>query len=290
MAAVAVTLSCACEQCGAVTVSSLRGPPRRFCSGACKQKAHRSREEPVGLLSRDGHCSAPECERRICAKGLCTKHYFRQRFGVPFVFQCAQCGANTENRKYCSHRCRGLASERKRTGFVPPTEQKACAECGAQFLPAENRHIFCSKDCGNKVRWRKSTALRRARLRAAVRVCFDPRAVFERDNWKCYICGCETPKSLRGSTDPFAPELDHIVPLAAGGEHTPGNTACACRRCNSTKGSKIRTPEGWAPAALRPARLRKGAEVPARDKALPPPKGVRPLYRPFDVSRHRATI
>jgi 5-methylcytosine-specific restriction endonuclease McrA len=29
--------------------------------------------------------------------------------------------------------------------------------------------------------------------------------------------------------------LDHIVPLAAGGEHVPENLAVACRPCNASK-------------------------------------------------------
>jgi len=35
-----------------------------------------------------------------------------------------------------------------------------------------------------------------------------------------------------------APELDHIVPIAAGGSHTYSNVACACKKCNIKKSSK----------------------------------------------------
>lgn len=34
-------------------------------------------------------------------------------------------------------------------------------------------------------------------------------------------------------------ELDHIIPLARGGEHRPGNFALSCRRCNRSKGAKL---------------------------------------------------
>jgi 5-methylcytosine-specific restriction endonuclease McrA len=34
-------------------------------------------------------------------------------------------------------------------------------------------------------------------------------------------------------------EIDHIVPLARGGTHTPENLAPACRSCNRSKGAKL---------------------------------------------------
>jgi 5-methylcytosine-specific restriction endonuclease McrA len=40
-----------------------------------------------------------------------------------------------------------------------------------------------------------------------------------------------------------APELDHIIPLSAGGAHTLDNVACAHRSCNLEKGDTL--PAGW---------------------------------------------
>jgi hypothetical protein len=65
----------------------------------------------------------------------------------------------------------------------------------------------------------------------------DPIAVFNRDKWKCHLCGVKTPRALRGSYEDTAPELDHILPLALGGSHTWGNVACSCRKCNGRKGA-----------------------------------------------------
>lgn len=62
--------------------------------------------------------------------------------------------------------------------------------------------------------------------------------VLERDGWKCHLCGIATPKKLRGTFEPNAPELDHIVTIAEGGAHTYSNVACACRSCNLKKGGK----------------------------------------------------
>jgi 5-methylcytosine-specific restriction endonuclease McrA len=35
--------------------------------------------------------------------------------------------------------------------------------------------------------------------------------------------------------DPLSPSLDHVVPLARGGEHTYGNVRTACLGCNVRK-------------------------------------------------------
>lgn len=80
--------------------------------------------------------------------------------------------------------------------------------------------------------------IRRHRQIAATIETFDPFEVFDRDGWCCHLCGCKTPKRLRGTYEDNAPELDHLEPLATGGEHSRRNTACSCRKCNNMKGAK----------------------------------------------------
>jgi len=48
---------------------------------------------------------------------------------------------------------------------------------------------------------------------------------------RCYLCGEFAPKGHR--------HVDHIVPLARGGEHRPSNLAVACDHCNCRKGAKL---------------------------------------------------
>jgi hypothetical protein len=59
--------------------------------------------------------------------------------------------------------------------------------------------------------------------------------VFNRDGWRCHLCGITTFEAKRGTFHPRAPELDHLVPISRGGAHAYANVACACRRCNRTK-------------------------------------------------------
>jgi 5-methylcytosine-specific restriction endonuclease McrA len=126
-----------------------------------------------------------------------------------------------------------------------PVIVKNCPTCGG-FVPP-NRLKYCSKTCSrhaykdtaiykaHKKAWRlKRKAMDRG---ATVSDNFNPFKVFDRDGWKCQICGTKTPKSLRGTYKPNAPELDHILPIGKGGEHSYCNTQCACRRCNGAKSS-----------------------------------------------------
>jgi 5-methylcytosine-specific restriction endonuclease McrA len=69
---------------------------------------------------------------------------------------------------------------------------------------------------------------RRARLRAATRVeKIDRLSVYERDGGRCHVCGKKVPKAKF--------ELDHLTPLAKGGEHTYENVRVAHRSCNARR-------------------------------------------------------
>lgn len=134
-------------------------------------------------------------------------------------------------------RCRGCGRRAlKHKQYCPPCrvawhEAKAAARKQSEaYREAQRRSPSRRADKARR------KALQRGKIDGAER--FDPLEVLARDGWRCHICGVSTPKRLRGSYDDRAPELDHIVPLAAGGKHTRQNTACACRRCNREKGQR----------------------------------------------------
>lgn len=66
----------------------------------------------------------------------------------------------------------------------------------------------------------------------------DRGAVIERDASTCYLCGHPVEESNI--------EIDHVVPLARGGEHTYANLRVACQRCNRRKGTKLVAELPWA--------------------------------------------
>lgn len=131
--------------------------------------------------------------------------------------------------------------------------QGRCRHCERLYVRKQRFQHHCGSACRSAAslsaakRYKASDMCRAARRRgkskrrAMVRGCayepIDPIKVFERDKWRCHLCGVKTPRHLRGSTDDRAPELEHIVSLADGGSHTWGNVACSCRKCNGAKGS-----------------------------------------------------
>lgn len=72
---------------------------------------------------------------------------------------------------------------------------------------------------------------RRARQRGAPRVeKIDRAAIIARDQSICHLCGLVVP--------PEEMSLDHLIPLARGGSHTPDNLAVAHLLCNKKRGTK----------------------------------------------------
>jgi len=124
--------------------------------------------------------------------------------------------------------------------FIP--KKVVCKECGVEFWTeyGNKRRVFCSDECARRNQKRKTKATRRARKKGLGYESFDPLDVFKRDKWTCQMCGAKTPKKYRGTCDDRAPELDHIIPLALGGEHSMRNTQCLCRKCNGDKGATAR--------------------------------------------------
>lgn len=103
-----------------------------------------------------------------------------------------------------------------------------CAVCGVPWVYYEKRaqSPYCA-DCAATRRKRPGSW--RAKQLGARTEPIIPRRVFERDGFRCQICGRKT----RGVVPQLrAPTVDHIVPLSKGGSHTYDNLQCACYRCN----------------------------------------------------------
>jgi 5-methylcytosine-specific restriction endonuclease McrA len=75
---------------------------------------------------------------------------------------------------------------------------------------------------------------RRARLLAVFVEPVDHLSVYERDGWTCQLC--------HKLMTPATASLDHIIPLAVGGEHSYSNVQAAHRRCNARKQDRLEMP------------------------------------------------
>lgn len=203
-----------CEHCRKPYIRKRRnhGEGLKYCSQQCAGAAKKSRPPSFSVVhqSKCGVCGKEWIGRRkqaICSDG-CRKEIRRTQSAVALFREAVQ----------------------KR-----PTAS-ACLECGVAFTPIKFVDSpFCCPEHSKAYYRRIVKALRKARLLGSRYEDVDPIKVFERDGWRCRACGCDAPRRLRGSLDDNAPELDHVVPLAAGGEHTYDNTQCLCRLCNQLK-------------------------------------------------------
>lgn len=157
--------------------------------------------------------------------------------------KCKQCGDRFDaktKRGHCSSECAKVKHHEKLENNYNAVSF-SCKECGQAVKTSyrDRRTIYCSVACSKRYRRRISRKMERARLRKVKVETVDPIKVFDRDAWKCQICGIKTPRLKRGTINSNAPELDHIVPLSVGGEHSYRNTQCACRSCNAAKGNNV---------------------------------------------------
>jgi 5-methylcytosine-specific restriction endonuclease McrA len=193
--------------------------------------------EKCGVLISRGGPRGAKFTVPIC-RG-CRERARGQQRAHPRI-SCAGCGVRFGDgtkvrQKWCSP-CK-KAIEASRYQKSPPLA-KPCKWCGKQFKP-KNHHptFYCSTKCRQSPHWSKKDAARR--MRGGKRITgVTINDIFTRDKWKCCFCGVRTPRELRGSQMPNSPELDHILPLSTGGDHSKVNLQLLCRRCNLRKGNK----------------------------------------------------
>ena len=119
----------------------------------------------------------------------------------------------------------------------PKTEQ-TCKQCGDGFMGYEG-DAYCADVCRRRAKQNRK-AKKRAEKTGVYYEPVDSMKVFKRDGWRCQLCKKKLNPKHKGMMRDDAPELDHIIPWAQGGEHSYRNTQCACRKCNEDKGAAER--------------------------------------------------
>lgn len=116
-------------------------------------------------------------------------------------------------------------------------QDQPCVGCGT--VMSLHRHNLRRLRCdacllGER---RRNKDKRRAMKRAAYRADVRPSLIYERDGYRCKLCGKRL--NMKAAVPhPMAPTIDHIVPLAQGGTHEPANAQAAHFLCNSIKGDR----------------------------------------------------
>ena len=252
-----------CLECGAPL------PPRRhrFCCDQCKQrnKDHRraDRRHLRYLSCGYGTRTCEMCgldyvatyaDQRTCGR-LCGALLRRMNEGLPLfsprlhgqcssivISACPACGdlftthGSGVNREYCK------ACERtQHLGGTWLRGVKVCSDCGVPIPVYKGSGNYCAECVRRRLRdWVRARGgnshAHRARFFGVPYESIDRVRVFERDHWRCHICGR---KVLRPGSFPHprTPSIDCLVPLSV--EGSPGyvytNVACACLLCNALK-------------------------------------------------------
>jgi len=238
-----------CKNCGKErSLGGYVGVIPKFCSKKCQNEFWKKDTD----YHDNGHLP------------YCTV-YFRQckHCGAPFVGRSKLVLWCCDDCKKEIHRSRGLEKYQltKDVGLQKRIELKKlkppcqCSVCGVLFSPLYGHRIrsFCSDECekfkkrerlkGLKESKRQpgarhaQNARRRMRLRKAKIENFNPIEIFERDKWKCGLCGKKVNKELKFPHLKSA-TLDHIIPLSKYGTHSRANVQLAHFDCNSKKGTQ----------------------------------------------------
>lgn len=211
-----------CSECGEVAKPSRRG----FC-GKCYKRWKRS----------EGYaCLVRQCQAGAVAHGLCNAHYKKQRkYGDPLASSprqsCAWQGCDKK-----------VVISRSVSGLCELHAMYQWKRDNPDRVNASSRR-YNDRNPDKKAAWqdkyRKAnlayfadrSAARHARKKAQFKEHVKRSVVFERDCGICGICGL--------AVDPKNWHLDHVVPLALGGEHSYANTQVTHPVCNLRKGANL---------------------------------------------------
>lgn len=162
-------------------------------------------------------CNKP-CTRR---SHRCRKCYEKNRVPLFIKITCLHCNREALKRrwncvtpKYCSRECFFASIDTGRSAERRAKDREAAAARGSQSYRAR---------CKRHGSYYNPSVTRRA--------------VFERDSYKCSVCGVAVSENLPANHNRKA-TLDHVVPLEKKGPHDWHNVACCCSKCNRQKSNK----------------------------------------------------
>jgi hypothetical protein len=246
-----------CAECsGPMVQPQYAGGPRRFCSSECRYAYHDQRRPKFRKVCPV--CNTDFFVRQGDKSKHCSKTCALSRNSPIRVILfpgraprcCATCDKafdpKTDSNIYCSPIC-GL---RPRTSF-------RCLYCGNYFTRSRGSNKYCGRECAflqlrsiggrrcvsdrdvNHTASSCSRHIKRAKHFGVPFELFDPRDIYERDQWLCGICGQLVDPKLAWP-DTKSASLDHVIPLALGGGHLRSNARVAHLRCNVVRSSRIR--------------------------------------------------
>ena len=191
-----------CAQCGA-DISHKRSDAR-FCGKPCQGHARR-RARGVPPRPSGGICIVENCGRPWKSHRLCSRHDQQRRQGI---------------------------------GPKPVVAVRVCSVCDVDISARRSNAVTCSAPCKSKAADRRRNARPSAVLRKQARrarmlgnpgyvevTAVEWRRIKRLFRGRCAYCDVRIER----------PTMDHVIPLARGGRHAPGNIVPACPTCNYSK-------------------------------------------------------
>lgn len=233
--------------------------------GYCEKHYRRFKKygDPLVLTKRkyksDDLCLVEGCKNKPYGNYLCEKHYKKQKkYGSPIAGKerssekygeyCVVDGC--KNKEFSLGYCRRHYEKKRK--FGSPLIGRTFASNKGKVCRIENcnepmqasglcirhyRNEYNHSEKGKEIS-RSNSSRRRAQKRGVEAESFEHKEIFERDKWKCGLCGKPVNKRLK-HPDPKSASLDHIVPLSRGGKHVRSNVQLAHLRCNLQKQNKL---------------------------------------------------
>lgn len=254
---------CNCVVCGEVFIS--RRPGGKTCSSECRklwqnQRSRETRENGTPTPCRfcgkvfkahpqkGKECCSAKCRIAISAVRTVAKN-------LKSCDLCASALTATEYRRnsgMCSL-CKTAINEYRQhkdviKQVIKQIESQVCycCDCGGRFTHIKNKSRVRCGGCTTKrareisrASHKETKHRRRARKKGATVERFTSLELFNRDGWKCQLCGCRVRK-YKTMNHPREATIDHIIPLSRGGKHALVNCQTACRQCNTIKGAKTK--------------------------------------------------
>lgn len=226
-----------CEHCGAEFGSrrSRRGWTR-YCSKSCAARA-RSEGNPSRRLRNCEICGeqykASRGDQRTCSRACGTKIHRRTRERAQwpsspvYIRNCAYCATVFVGRKpvakFCSPKC-------NRDSRRP--QERHCA-CG-QLIPLKRQKCDACVRLARKERRRREKKAAEARKRGIKQEPYTLAEIAVRDRYRCGLCRKRVAMT-KAVPHPKAPSIDHVLPIACGGDDTRANVQLAHFSCNARK-------------------------------------------------------
>jgi 5-methylcytosine-specific restriction endonuclease McrA len=226
-----------CLQCGSPFSPNRQGPPRKYCTQQCSSRAYHLRRMDEGRsLNRTMH-------ERVCV--VCGGKWMTPKAKAthcsPACIAAARFGPERHPRRapyserMIAARGRQRRASRGTTGKGTVWTEGPCRRCGTRFL-SKTSALTSATYCGRRCKQGDIGDRRRARIKHNFVDVVRRSRVFERDGYRCHICGQKTDRT-KCVPHPRAPTIDHLIPIALGGEHSHVNVATAHFLCNATKSS-----------------------------------------------------